>query len=706
MGEPHGDGISEPQRWSWMHRILLPPVFDDAQRTSAARVNHWLALTIVAANVIALLALMAVLPSHAPRFLTLVAAVVVVSGASFVLNRTGRQTAAAWLLIIGLWLVGSTSAWTGGGIANTAITSLLVLVAAGGVLLGWRTGIVLAGVGVVTVGLVAYAGTAGLLPEPTLVQTDWVRAIWLCDFIVITTAAMVLFAQDLTGARDRAVEGMHKIARSEQSVRAVMDNAPFGAHMYRLDDDDRLVFVGYNRKAVQMLDLDHAPLLGMTLEEAFPGNVGTDTPGAYRRVARDGGIYDLEQYAYDSEGIAGVFEVHAFNFGPRQVSVFFRDVTEKRRAEAKLREANEMLAVAQRAANAGFWSWDVPTGVLTWTPEFYRLFGLPDDAPATFDTWRAALHPEDVDEAETKIMQAMGAHIPLENEYRIMLQDGSVRWIGAQGTTTYDEDGEPLRMAGICIDVAEKKRREEEIRALNADLERRVEERTRELSVANRELQDFVYSASHDLRAPLRALDGFSEVLLEDCGEVLGEKDLGYLRRIRAASQHMAELIDALLALSRVGRREVELRMVDLSAAAQAILDELAESEPDRSVSVSIEPELQARTDEALADIVLRNLLGNAWKFTSKKADEASIGVGAVRRNGRMVYYVRDDGAGFDQEHAGAMFRPFHRLHGQDEFPGTGIGLATVQRALDKLDGMCWAEGQTGSGATFYFTLG
>ena len=146
--------------------------------------------------------------------------------------------------------------------------------------------------------------------------------------------------------------------------------------------------------------------------------------------------------------------------------------------------------------------------------------------------------------------------MPLDNEYRIVLPDGSVRWIGARGTTTYGEDGEPLRMAGICIDIGEKKRREEEVRALNADLERRVEERTRELSVANRELQDFVYSASHDLRSPLRALDGFSEVLLEDCGDLLGEKDLGYLHRIRAASQHMAELIDALLALSRVGRRE------------------------------------------------------------------------------------------------------------------------------------------------------
>jgi signal transduction histidine kinase len=211
--------------------------------------------------------------------------------------------------------------------------------------------------------------------------------------------------------------------------------------------------------------------------------------------------------------------------------------------------------------------------------------------------------------------------------------------------------------------------------------------------VANRELQDFVYSASHDLRSPLRALDGFSEVLLEDCSDVLGEKHLGYLRRIRAASQHMAELIDALLALSRVGRREVELRMTDLSAAAQGIADELAEAEPDRSVSVAVAPGLQARTDEALAEIVLRNLLGNAWKFTSKK-DTASIEVGSLRDHGRLVYYVRDDGAGFDQEHAGAMFRPFHRLHGQDEFPGTGIGLATVQRALDKLDGACWAEGE------------
>jgi signal transduction histidine kinase len=704
IGAIRGEAIRDTPQVSWTRRVLLPPVFDDARRTSTARLNHWLAITILAANVLSVLALTAVLPSHAGRFVTLVAAVVGVCIVSFALNRAGRQTTAAWLLVIGLWVVGTVSAWTAGGLTNTALASLIVLVAAGGVMLGWRTGLVLAAVGVLTTAAVAYAGTSGMLPEPALVQTAWVRAIWLSDFIVITAVAMVLFAQDLTGARDRALAGMSEIVRSEQAMRAVMDNAPFGVHMYRLDDD-RLVFVGYNRKAEEMLELDHTQLLGKTLEEAFPGNIGTDTPAEYRRVARGGAVYDLDQYAYDAGDIAGIFEVHAFNFGPDRVSVFFRDVTSKRMAEQALRDANAMLAVAQHAAGAGFWSWDVPARELSWTPEFYHLFGLPNDVPATFDTWRATLHPDDAASAEAAIQASVDAHVPLDNEYRILLPDGSVRWIGARGTTTYGEDGEPRRMSGICIDIGEKKRRDDEIRALNADLERRVEERTRELSVANRELQDFVYSASHDLRSPLRALDGFSEVLLEDCSDVLGEKDLGYLHRIRAASQHMAELIDALLGLSRVGRREVDLHMVDLSAAARAILDELADTEPEREVSVSIEPELQARTDEALADIVLRNLLGNAWKFTSKK-ETASIEVGSVRKNGRLAYYIRDDGAGFDQACAGGMFRPFQRLHGQDEFPGTGIGLATVQRALDKLDGTCWAEGVTDHGATFYFTLG
>ena len=492
--------------------------------------------------------------------------------------------------------------------------------------------------------------------------------------------------------------------QQEGLLRAVVDNAPFGAHMYSLEDDDRLVFIGYNRKAEEMLGLDHRRFLGLTLEEAFPGNIGTDTPAAYRRVARDGGVFDVDQYAYEAEEIAGVFEVHAFNFGPRRVSVFFRDVTEKRKAEFELRQAQEMLDLAQSAAQAGFWSWDVPTGKLTWSPPFFTLFGLPADAEASFDTWRAVLHPDDREGAEARIMEALDRHETLENEYRVVLGDGSVRWIGAAGTTKYGADGAPLRMAGICLDIDERKRREEEIRALNEDLEARVEDRTQELSEANRELQDFVYAVSHDLRSPLRALDGFSEVLLEDYDAVLDAEGRDSLHRIRSASQHLAELIDALLGLSRVGRRDVLPTEVDISAESDNILARLAAQEPERDVEVAVERALTVRADAALTGIVLENLLGNAWKFTAQ-TESARIEVRRASWDGAEVLCVRDNGVGFDGSRAEEVFRPFARLHAATQFSGTGIGLATTRRALAVMGGRCWAVSAPGEGATFFFTL-
>jgi PAS domain S-box-containing protein len=699
-GDQHGGG-----RKPWVHGLLAPPVFTDPSLTDTARANHWVVVTVVVISLVTLLALVIAYPAQAPRFIGLTAAIVGVSAVALALNRRGALRTVGWLMVGAIWAVALVSALTAGGTINTGISALITLVAVGGVMLGWRTGLLLAVGGIATVFAMAVAQTSGWLPAPAFTQTPWVRAIWLSDFLAITSVAMVLFARELTGARDRAIASATETAASERNMRAVMDNAPFGVHMYRLESDGRLVFVGYNRKAEEMLDLDHTPLLGKTLEEAFPGNIGTETPDGYRRVAREGDIYHQEQYAYDADGIAGIFEVHAFNFGPDRVSVFFRDVTERRKAELALREANEMLAVAQEAARAGLWSWDVPSGELTWTPEFLELFGLPSDALHTFETWRSTLHPDDVKTAETAIAQALADHTPLENEYRIVLTDGSVHWIGAQGTATYAEEGTPLRMSGICLDIDEPKRREEEIGALNEELEQRVAERTRELSATNRELEQFVYSVSHDLRSPLRALDGFSQLLLEDYAGVVDEQGRDYLDRVRSAAQHMGELIDALLALSRVGRREVVVDTVDVTAAARAALAELAEAEPERQVMVTVEEELFARTDAALADVVLRNLIGNAWKFTSREAD-AKIAVGSSRRNGRVVFYVQDNGAGFDQEHAGSMFRPFQRLHAQNEFPGTGIGLATVQRALDKLGGQCWPEGEPGVGATFSFTLG
>jgi signal transduction histidine kinase len=236
-----------------------------------------------------------------------------------------------------------------------------------------------------------------------------------------------------------------------------------------------------------------------------------------------------------------------------------------------------------------------------------------------------------------------------------------------------------------------------------------AERASKDLEVANRELETFSYSVSHDLRAPLRAIDGFSQILQEDYENALDDEGMDYLGRVRAASGHMGTLIDDLLNLSRVGRRPLRRERVDLTHLATQIVEELRESQPDRGVEFVAAQNITAWGDASLLKLALENLLGNAWKFTARER-AARIEFGAERRPGpdsaSPVYYVRDNGAGFDQAYADKLFGAFQRLHGQDEFEGSGIGLATVARIVHRHGGRVWAEGTVGEGATFYFTLG
>jgi light-regulated signal transduction histidine kinase (bacteriophytochrome) len=249
------------------------------------------------------------------------------------------------------------------------------------------------------------------------------------------------------------------------------------------------------------------------------------------------------------------------------------------------------------------------------------------------------------------------------------------------------------------------RRSEEGLRALNADLERKVSERTAELAAANRELEAFAYSVSHDLRAPLRAINGFAVALAEDCAPALGDVGRGHLDRIRAGSDRMDELIRSLLELSRITRAELERAGVDLSSLAAAVGSDLAQSNRDRKVELVVAPGLRVDADPALLRVVLTNLLGNAWKFTGHTASPR-VEVGVIAEGPEApVYFVRDNGAGFDMRYAGQLFGAFQRLHSSREFPGTGIGLATVQRVVHRHGGRVWAEAALDRGATFYFTL-
>jgi light-regulated signal transduction histidine kinase (bacteriophytochrome) len=238
---------------------------------------------------------------------------------------------------------------------------------------------------------------------------------------------------------------------------------------------------------------------------------------------------------------------------------------------------------------------------------------------------------------------------------------------------------------------------------LNLDLERRVRDRTARLEAANRELEAFAYSVSHDLRAPLRAVDGFSQALLEDYATALDARGKGYLERIRSGAARMGDLIDDLLRLSRLSNAEIRLEEVDLSVMVGSIVAELRESSPGRRVDCVITPDIHVVADRAHALIALENLLRNAWKFTGRRTD-ARVEFGRLSgEGGEVVCYVRDNGAGFDMAYASKLFGVFQRLHDQEEFPGSGIGLATVQRILHRHGGRVWAEGEVDRGATIYF---
>jgi PAS domain S-box-containing protein len=282
--------------------------------------------------------------------------------------------------------------------------------------------------------------------------------------------------------------------------------------------------------------------------------------------------------------------------------------------------------------------------------------------------------------------------------------DGSLRTYSSVKFPVRDNDGQAYAICGISTDITERIATEEKVRKLNADLETRVRERTADIDAATRELDAFAYSVSHDLRAPLRSLNGFSQALLEDFSDVLDDTGKDYLRRIHRSVRTMGQMIDSLLDLSRATRAELNRSAIDLSALAGEITAELSAADPGRNVTVHIADNLRCTGDPQLLRLALRNLLGNARKF-SAKAPRARIDVGQADVDGEDVFFVRDNGAGFDMRYASKLFSAFQRLHSAADFEGTGVGLATVQRIVSRHGGRIYAEAEPGKGATFYFTL-
>lgn len=370
-----------------------------------------------------------------------------------------------------------------------------------------------------------------------------------------------------------------------------------------------------------------------------------------------------------------------------------RDITEMKKTEEALRQSEERLRVAATAAEIGMWYWKPGTDFVIVSANWRRLFGIADDAHVTFQTWSDALHPEDRRIAIEELNAASEQHREFRTEYRITRPDGTMRWIIDRGRASYDDRGEPVSMAGVNVDITDRKRAEEEREKLISDLEALV-----------KELEGFTYSISHDLRAPVRHILAFSELLKEGLWQNLDQTNRTYVTTISSAAGRLGIMIDELLNFSKMGRIKMKKSMVDLNSVVSSIIDEMKEDTSGSVIEWLVNDLCEVPGDSTMLRLVLSNLIYNAVKF-SRTRERPRIEIGHREDHENHLIFVRDNGVGFDMAYCDKLFGVFHRLHKQNEFEGTGIGLANVQRIVHRHGGVVWAESKLNEGATFYFSL-
>ncbi len=457
---------------------------------------------------------------------------------------------------------------------------------------------------------------------------------------------------------------------------------------------------------------------GMTLDD-FTGAIHPDdveaTGQAFGTAMAQHGLYDHEFRFIRSDG--SLRWLHARGHAEYDVAGrAFRmmgagiDITQFKEAEAALvkdralretiiREATEGLCVCHAVAEFPFVQFTV------WNKRMEEMTGY-TMADINRMGWYQSVYPDaELQARAVARMERMRLGEDMAGEeWEITRADGEKRLLRIS-SRMLELGEEGLHVLALMEDVTLRRQAEAEIHRLNAELESRVRERTAELQAANKELESFAYSISHDLRAPLRGIDGFSHLLAEEYGDKLDAQGRGYLERVRRAAQRMGTLIDDILELSRVSRLGMRRAPVDLSELAREILDERSRAAPKQAAHLVIAADCVAFGDPQLLRVLLQNLLENAWKYSSREA-APRIEFGCAMEDGECVFHVRDNGVGFDMQYAGRLFTPFQRLHGAEAFEGTGIGLATVARVVNRHGGRVWAESAVGQGATFRFTLG
>lgn len=509
--------------------------------------------------------------------------------------------------------------------------------------------------------------------------------------------------------------------------------------------DENAVYTYASPKVRDILGYEPREIIGKTPFDLMPPEEAKRVAGIFGPIAasrrpvelleninihKDGRRITLETSGaplFDSEG--------RFN-GYRGID---RDITERKRAIDALIESEANLANAQRIARIGSGEWCFETDEIRWSDEMYRIFGVEKGTPVTFETFISKVHPEDVDEVKRVRADSLSEKKGYSHDYRLLLPDGTERFVRGNVEMFKDPSNGAIKFTGTVQDVTEIKRAETELRKYRERLEDLVEERTAELTEvneqlrleinerkkaekkvtrlnedlshhvirleeANRELEAFSYSLAHDLSAPVRIINGFSNMLLKYYGDKLEGEGKHFIETITSNSLKMGRFITDILNLARLARKEIRFTEVDMNRLAESIFAELKHCEPERDIELVLNPLPPAYGEMTMLSQVFSNLLSNAVKFTRPR-DKAVIEVGGRTEGGENIYCVKDNGVGFDMKHRSRLFEVFERLHLEDEFEGTGAGLAIIQRIIHRHGGRVWAEGTVNQGAAFYFAL-
>jgi len=526
-------------------------------------------------------------------------------------------------------------------------------------------------------------------------------------FIMEGSAHAIVVYENITECKQTEVE----LRDAQERIKGIIGSAMDA--IISVDGDQHVLL--FNAAAERMFGYSASEVLGQSLGRFIPQQLRS-TPrnpvSAFgqadvtnRRMGAWGATFGVRANGEEFPIEASISQVEAG--GEQLYTIILRDISERKQAEEELKQSEARYRRLFETAPDAMYTLSIPAGLITsMNPACEKITGWPP-AELVGQHFLSLIQAADVPLARAAFQKVLLGEQPEPHELHILAKSGG-QVIGEFRTIPQMEGGKVTGTLGIARDISERKRVEAKIRLLNEDLEMRVKERTVQLEAANRELESFSYSVSHDLRAPLRAMAGFSRLLIEEYGPELPDEAQRYLRTVQDNAQQMGRLIDDLLAFSRLGRHALNKQPVVLARLIREALNTLSVEQAGRNVEMVIGDLPDCQADPALLKQVFINLLSNALKFTRQKAP-AIIEIGCLNSVGQAegpTYFIKDNGVGFDMRYVNKLFGVFQRLHRAEEYEGTGVGLATVQRIIRRHGGRIWAEAEAGKGATFYFTLG